>query len=374
MSRNIGLTLLALLLFTGTARAANESVRISVAAEPGGEKLFREVERPVRANLDVAVDVPEGVENVTPMIFSKVTFPPEMSFHPDPARTPVCPIDKVGPQTNLALGVARIVDLCPDSVIGTGRATINLAQSNRYPLADPELVIFNAGRTRDGPPRLTIYGFSKGAGAGLFMSGFLDKNNALGISIGVLPFDSSISNFTIGIPGDPMRVEDGTAPGGFKEVVGKDPNYLRAVCPKRSWRATGEFNFATRDTATGELTSNETTVASNPFDLPCEGRPGSPKLKRPKVSGPMAFRPGQKKKYRVTLTNTGTATAKGITVRIGGAGRGTRKIAALKPGATTSVWVRVRFTKSERPRNRLTTRVVGAGGVPTSTLKLKVTR
>ena len=70
---------------------------------------------------------------------------------------PVCSDDKVGPEVNLSFPPDTIVERCPDSVIGNGKAYLYLARANGASgpsLKDAVLVAFNGGRNAAGLPKL----------------------------------------------------------------------------------------------------------------------------------------------------------------------------------------------------------------------------
>ncbi|HMT06214.1 MAG: hypothetical protein KDB48_04565 [Solirubrobacterales bacterium] len=347
------LLLVAVLGSPADALAGDESVELSMDAKVLSGSLYREVPRPVSARLHIKVKVPEAQDSVTPMINSRVTFPEDMSFYPNPQVTPVCGAEKIGQSTNLGLGVARIIDLCPRSVVGTGTARIHLAQNKSGILDDPELVIFNGGADSQGRPKITIYGYSKAAGAGLLMSGSLAKSGELNIAIGVMPFDSSIADFTLGIPGDTLAVEDIQSPGGTLEVNGQDPGFLRAVCSKGVWEATGVFDFATRSDSSGELTSPVTSVGSNSDSLPCKGLAGRPKIKLVRLAGNRGFRAGGSNTYTLRFRNTGTASLRQAVLRATGGGKGQARLGTLAPGQTRTVRLKVRFDRAGKARRSL---------------------
>lgn len=354
IKRTFGLLLsLAVLGSPATALAGGESVELSMDAKVLSGSLYRESARPVSARLHIKVNVPEGQDSVIPMINSRVMFPQDMSFYPNSEVTPVCGTDRIGQNTNLGLGVARIVDLCPRSVVGTGTARIHLAQNKSGILEDPELVIFNAGPDGQGRPKITIYGYSKAAGAGLLMTGSLAKSGELNISIGVMPFDSSIADFTLGIPGDTLAVEDIQSPGGTLEVNGQDPAFLRAVCSTGTWKATGTFDFATRSDSTGELTSPVANVDSNAKSLPCEGLAGRPKIKLVKLAGKRRFTAGGFNTYSLKFKNNGMASLRKAFVRATGGGRGKIALGTLAPGQTRMVSLKVRFARVGKVRRTL---------------------
>jgi len=351
----------ALLLPAGHAAASGESIQLSMQAEPNAGPLFREVPRPVDASLSVEVVPSPSSPTVTPLKVSNVTFPADMSFHPDPKVTPVCPPSKVGPDTNLAQGTAAVVALCPRSVIGTGSSTIYLAQAKAIKLNDPQLVIFNAGRDGHGRPKITIYGFSRSVSSGLLMNGVLAENGELKILVGVLAASSSVADFTLGIPGEPLIVPDDSAPGGERTIKGLDPTYLEAKCSTGTWNATGEFVLGNRDGSTGEPIGEETLLHSNPFTLACSGRKGTPKISLSNARGPRRVKSGTRGTFTVTVANRGTAAAKKVDVRSSGGAHAS--ISRLAPGTSRKLKLKVPVNGRTGQRKRVIFKSF-AGGEP----------
>ena len=97
------------------ARAANESINLELQAEPNAGPLFKEVYRPLDASLTVTVSNPPSETLITPLKVANVRFPREMEFFPNPARTPVCPPEKLNETSNLSAGVIATVAQCPGS-------------------------------------------------------------------------------------------------------------------------------------------------------------------------------------------------------------------------------------------------------------------
>lgn len=272
-----------------------------------------------------------------------------MDFFPDSGRTPACPDSKLNEQTNLAAGIQAIVALCPDSVVGTGDAKVKLAKLNQ-PVADvtdPQLVVFNAGRNQSGRPRILIYGYSKTVNTGLLMRGTLARDGQLRIEIGVLPADSAISEFTLGIPGEPLG-----------DVKGLDPEYLRAKCSTGTWRATGAFVLGERADPSGTPIGPDTLLSSNPFEMSCKGRAGAPRIAIARVSGPDRVRPNRKTTFRVKIRNSGFATARGVKLKVRGALSGTRLVGSVPPQGSRTV--KVRATSASRRGKRKATFLVTA--------------
>ncbi len=342
------ITILALLAAwfgaTATADAAREQIGISMEASPTAGALYKEVHRPVAASLTVTVSNPSSETTITPLKVANVTFPSDMDFFPNPGKTPACPESKLNDQSDLAAGLAAIVADCPRSVVGTGTAIVHLARDKSTPatLTDPRLVIFNTGRNDDGRPGIAIYGYSAKVHSGLLMRGTLARDGQLKIDVGVLPFDSSVSTFTLGIPGEPIGTGEGSS------VVGLDSEYLRAECSTGTWRATGNFVLGRRDSPGGTPIGEETFLSSNAFELPCKGLRGKPRLKLTRLKGPKRIGVGHTGRYRMTISNAGTATAKAVRLKVSGAARGLKKLGALGPGDSRTIRVRVRASSRKK--------------------------
>jgi hypothetical protein len=334
---SILLTLVLSTVLVSSARAANETIGLSMAAKPTAGPLYREVHRPVEASLTITVTAPPTSQKITPIKVANVTFPRDMDFFPDPKKTPVCPDSALNEQSNLAAGIAAVVSQCPKSVVGTGTATVKLAKLNQATadVTDPKLVIFNAGRNSAGRPKILIYGFSARVNSGLLMHGTLAKDGQLRIEIGVLPADSAVSQFSLGIPGQSLG-----------SVQGLDPAFLRAKCSSGTWRATGSFVLGERSDPSGVPVGPDTLLSSNPFELPCQGRAGSAKLQIGKLKGPPKLKASRKSSFVVQIKNPGTATAKSVRLTARGAASGSRALGSLAPGSSRKV--RLPVTASSR--------------------------
>lgn len=321
-----------LMVFVGAADADNEKIGLSLEAQPNPGPLYKELYRPLDASLRVTVSSGGSSPTITPLKIANVTFPRDMEFSPDGTRTPPCPDSKLSDQSNLAGGMAEIVALCPKSVIGTGTAVVQIAKLKSGTVTDPQLVIFNAGRNRAGRPEIKIYGYSKFVNSGLLMHGALAKSGELKIDIGVLPFDSSVSQFTLGIPGDPIEVEDASSESGSMTIQGQDPAYLRGKCSTGTWRATGAFVLGERASPSGTPIGDEFRLGSNPFSLPCHGRTGKAKLQIRRITGPKKISPGGKGRFVMVIKNSGTASARNLGLIVTGLAEGRSRPASIAPG------------------------------------------
>jgi hypothetical protein len=353
-----------------SARAENESIGLSLEARPSAGPVYKEVYKPVDGSLTVTVTAPAGEPTLTPLKVANVRFPSEMGFFPNSKRTPVCGPDDLNEQSNLAAGVAATVRLCPLSVVGTGTALVQLARINlpQYTLTDPRLVIFNAGRNEAGRPKITIYGYSKSVNTGLLMHGVLAADGQLKINVGVLAVDSSVSQFTLGIPGKPIEVEDSSSESGRMTIRGRDPEYLRAKCSTGEWLATGTFVLGERAFPSGIPTGPETRLSSNQFSLPCRGQVGRPKLKIGKIKGPSRLPNGSRARFVVRISNTGTATARNLTLKASGAAKGVNHAGRLAPGATRKISLSVRRPKRGSSR-KMTLRATARRAVPEKSVR-----
>lgn len=358
MKRVAGIAVL-VVAFMGSsqlAQAANETVEIDTTLTPRGGKLYKDLPVAVNSVLSATISAPPASVTVNPIKRSVFTFTTDMTYNPNNAVTPVCPDSKFGPQTNLALGLAAIYRLCPNSVIGTGTSSLYLGKFQAAPLKDPQLIIFNGGRDKQGNAKLKIYGFSKQTVSGILMQGVLDKQGVQDIPVPVLSSDSAVSEFVFNIPGNGIKIEDDQAPGGTRVVKGLDPNYVQAKCPSGKWTTDGDFTMGERDVATGAPTSPEFVISAPSFVQRCSGLPGKARLGGVKVKGPNAVKSGRKGTFRVTLKNTGTATARNVTVTTNRGGKG--KGGNIVPGASKTVTVKVgiRGRKNQRIAVRFTAR------------------
>jgi hypothetical protein len=253
-----------------------------------------------------------------------VSFPVEMSFNPNP-RMPVCPDSDVGPPpVFLSAPPDTIISRCPDSVLGNGTAVLYVGRGNNEnaKLLDPVLVIFNGGRKPDGTPRIKVYGYSERLNTGIYLEGALDRN-VLGVDIGQLPGDSAVGLFDLNIPGEASP---------FTNRRGRDPAFVRTTCADGSWEASAAFTLGTRDTG-GNPTSPDSIVQAPPVTVPCQGAAGVTRLAvaRVKQSG---------RRLKVTLRNTGTASASGFRIRLARSGRGRSwRVPVIRPGDSLDVYV-----------------------------------
>ena len=343
----------------GTAFAASETITLTTTTTPLSGKLFKEVRVPVNSSLSVEVHTPDDAPKVNPLKRSVMKFPTDLTYNPNNKVTPVCTDSQLSDQSNLAAGVAGVVGLCPDSVVGTGTAAIYLAKVHlpETLITDPQLVIFNAGRDSNGNAKMKIYAYSKTTNVGILMSGSLTPQGIQDVFIPVLSNDSATARFTLSIPGPPLEVEK---PGGGTMIVkGQDPNYARAKCSTGEWVTGGTFTLGERSYPSGTDTGPEVEIEATPYETTCDGEPGRARLGGVKVSGPKVLKRGSTKVFRLSVRNSGTATARAIKVAVSGSGQGQARVANIGPGASRSIPVKVKATGGEGKPARLVFRITG---------------
>lgn len=313
------------------AQAANESVSAESTLTPRSGSFYKDKTVASNLKLDVVVTPGTGEATVDPIKNVKVTFPDGMTFKPN---NNICPDSKLNSQSPLG-SPQTIVDSCQSAVVGTGTATILLFRQVSAPLADPILVAFNAGKTSSGQPKLKIYGFSKGTGVGILMTGTL-KGEVLDIAIPVLSYDSAVSNFNLNFPGEKLDRPDINI-----STEGHDPNYVQAKCVNGKQVTNAVFELGTRDPATGADFGPTTQKTAPTTTKNCSGQAGKAKLGVTKLAGPNAVKNGKTGTFKITLKNNGTATAKNVvvTTNVGGKGKGGN----IAPGATKTVAVKVKI-------------------------------
>lgn len=339
------------LLMVGTAQGAGETVTASTTVEARKGSLFQTFHRP--ANLRIRADVHTNQPLILPMKNTKITFPAGVTFNPNP-RMPVCTDQKLNEQS--ALGNPEgVLASCARSVIGTGTSTIYLAKQAAAPLADPFLIIFNAGKSARGNAKIKIYGYSKGTGVGILMTAEL-RNRVLDVAIPVLSFDSAVQYYQFDMPGGLLNPPDVPI-----RTRGLDANYVRAICPASGRLVTdAEFILGERNATTGADTGPETSVTAPTSVQNCRGAKGKPRYKVV-VRGPRAVRNGRKGVFRVVVRNNGTALARGVRVIAPG---GRANAGNIPAGRAKVVRVRatVRGRVGTRAPVRFTVRGSGANG------------
>ncbi|MBN8868714.1 MAG: hypothetical protein J0H66_02415 [Solirubrobacterales bacterium] len=349
------------LLVAAEAQAANESVTAKTPVSPVKGSFYQSYPRPANLTIRADVTIPDSQALILPMKNTKITFPSTISFNPKKSM-PACTDDKLNTQSPLGTPTA-VLEACKDSVVGTGTSTIYLFKQKAHPLADPILIIFSAGRSASGNAKVKIYGFSKGTGVGILMTGEL-KNHVLDVAIPVLSYDSAVQYYQFDLPGKELdRPDIGIAAKGL------DPSYVQATCPASGKLTTNaDFILGERDASTGEDTGPETTVSSPPETQNCTGLKGKAILKA-SIKGPKAVKNGKKGTFKLTIKNNGTAVAKGVRVSAPGGKSGKVTIAA-KASKTVKVKAKVSGKKGRKATVKFT--IKGSGVSAKATAKVKV--
>ena len=348
---------------TAPAFGAGETLSLKTTVKPHSGKLYKEVPKPASMSLSVQIKPPSSATRIDPLKRAVMEFPKDLSYNPNNRRTPVCSDQKLNEHTNLAVGVAPIVDLCPKSVIGTGTAEIYLAKVYQPSalISDPELVIFNGGRDNAGNARMKIYAYSKATNYGILMHGSLTPKGIQDVAIPVLSADSATANFVLSIPGPGLTVSDPGSPGGTRTIKGLDPAYARAKCSTGTWVTGGTFTLGERAFPSGTDAGPEREVAATPYTANCRGLAGRARFGKAKVKGPRKVRRGTRRVFRVTVKNRGTATAKRVKVKVGGSGRGKARTANIAPGKSRTIRVKVKITGRKGSAARFVFQVSGKG-------------
>ncbi len=345
------------LFMASAAQAANEEVSATTKVESKSGKLYQAYPVPVDFTIRADVSAPPSETFITPMKNTRTTFPKGVSFNPDP-KMPVCTDSKLSLSSDLNTP-STIVAACKDSVVGTGTSTIYLAGAKTGPIPDPILVIFNAGKSAKGDPKIKIYGYSKQTQVGILMHGEL-KNSVLDVAVPVLSYDSAVQYYQFDLPGDGLN-----RPEIDVNTRGLDPKYVRATCPTGTLVTKADFVLGKRNPSTGEPVGEERTVTSDPTTQSCVGDPGKAKLSG-KAKGPKGkVKRGSKAAFKVTVSNKGTGIAK--TVKVSGPG-GSANAGNIAPGKSKTVTVRAKVTK---PVVKFTIKGKGVSASTSAKVKLK---
>jgi hypothetical protein len=227
-------------------------------------------------------------------------------------------------------------------------------------IVDPILIVFNAGTTGSGQPKLKIYGYSKTTNVGILMTGTL-KGEVLDIAIPVLSNDSAVKYFQLNIPGGQLVRDDINV-----NVHGLDPNYVQAKCASSPLKTNAVFELGERAYPSGTPTGPTTQVTSPQTTQNCTGKAGTAKLGFSKVNGPGAVKNGKQGSYKVTIKNPGTATVKNVVVTNNRGGKA--QAGNIAPGKTRTVTVKAKI-KGKKGKKVAVKFTAKAGNVKASTTK-----
>lgn len=345
-------------------QAANETATATLSMSPRSGVLYREAPRPVDWRVEVAVNPGSGETSVLPTKNIRATFPVEMKFDPAPG-TAVCPEDKIGPPpVNLTISPEKMIERCPDALVGNGRATINVAGQlcSFCELKDPVLLAFNGGKNENGDSELRIYAYSKDGATGLYEEAVL-RNGILEVAIPQITGDSSTAIFDLNIPGNNLE---------HPEWNGVDPRFVKTTCSSGFWDGHPDLTLGKRDTA-GNPLGPESVVRTPEFSTTCEGEAGKGKAGRVTVKGPTKVKKGSRSGFKVTLRNSGTASVSGGKVTLSGPGAGgSGKVGRIAPGSTRVVKMKGKFTRKGSIKATFRVTLNGAGS-SSAARRIKVT-
>ena len=304
----IGMTAMFSLSAAGVAGAA-PSATSNTGVTPQGT-IYKEVPKGVDLSLNVEVMPGPGETTLKPMI-NATTQLPELSFNPDP-KMPVCTEIT---EANSNFPPATAISMCPNSVIGEGVSDLYLAQQVAALITDPVITVFNGGANNQGGGIMAIHAYSAFTNHGIFMSGEL-KNGELSVDIPRLTADSSVPSYTYDIPG----------------VAGQTKDYVQATCKTGTWTTSAEITLGKRNEQ-GQV-SDEEVLDTPEQNQACTGAAGKPKLKVTKVKAKGKVKANKKGTFKVTVKNSGTATAKKVKLTGKGAASGSSGVGNLAPGKT----------------------------------------
>ena len=211
---------------------------------------------------------------------------------------------------------------------------------------------------------MKIYGYSKGTGVGILMTGTL-KGRVLDIAIPVLSYDSAIANFNLEFPGPSRNWSDISV-----STQGHNPNYVQALCSSSPLVTNAVFELGTRDPATGADTSPTTTKTAPTSNEACSGKAGKAKVSAKVSKKPNAVKNGKKGAFKITVKNSGTASAKNVVITAPGAKVKGGKIAPGK-SKTYNVKAKVKGKKGKKVTVKFTIKGKGVSAKATAKVKVK---
>lgn len=368
---SLALTAFAALSLAGPANAANETATSSLKMDPLSGTLYKEAFKPVNWSVETKILVPDGALTIEPMKVADLNNPAgELTFNPD-SSMPVCPDDKIGPGL-VSITVPKAIEACPNSILGNGLARFALAQQTGLS-RDAVEIVFNGGIVASGAnkglPRVKVYAYSYDTNVGLYTEAVLKKDGKLYFDIPPLTADSSVTSLNLAIPSVPTDLYIASKDITVTLPQGQDPNYAQAICKTGTWAFGATFLLGDRDTA-GNPTGPTTTLPTN-NTTDCSGAAGAAKFAA-KVKGPSSVKTGKKGAFKVTVKNSGTASAKGGKITASGKGaKGSAKLPTLAPGASKTVTVKVKFSKSGKIKTKFKVAAGKASKTVSKTVKVK---
>lgn len=317
------------------ATSASAETATSVLKITPKGTMYKEAARPVDMTFGATVHPDPGQAKLPELKRVNFTVPKTLSFNTKGSKVCTKDIGQIDPN-NATRPPAAVIAECPKSVLGGGTATINVAGYLSAPVTDPILTVFNGGKDKAGHPILLIHGYSASVlpgGHGVMMVAVL-KNGHLDVAIPPLAANSAVTTFELNVPSS----------------IGVDPNVAQTTCPTGSLDGTAVLTLGTYNKNTGKY-ENLFDLSSNESHNACTGKAGKGKFAKVKVSGKKSVKQGKKGTFKVKVKNTGTATIKKLKVTAKGKGaKGKGSGGNLKPGASRTVKVKVKFTKKGKSK------------------------
>lgn len=355
----IGLAALCALGAASVSSASAETVTSSTTIQKRGT-LSKTERRPVDVHLEAKVAADPGATTLRELVNARLNLPSDLTF--STKGTQVCRKD-IGQNNpaNANRSTEAVIADCPNSVVGGGTATINVAGQVAAAVTDPVLTVFNGGDDKDGNPILLIHGYSATVlpgGHGVPMKGVL-RNGVLNVAIPTLAANSAVSEFTFDLPGS----------------VGKDPRYSLAKCSTGKWVSNAVLTLGVQNKATGQYDTQDFTTPRQTQDCVGVNTGGGAKaaITKPKVKGSKRAKQGRAKTYKVIVKNYGKRAVKGVKIVTRGKGvkAGTKKIRVIKPGKVARTKVRMKFRKKGNIKVKVTANAKGVKA-KTSVIRVRV--
>lgn len=378
----LGGVFVSMLLFALTlpalSAAGEESADVKISITPrSGTTFFNNAFSAATGKVETTISLPglaPDYPKITPMKVADLGFAPSsaMTFNPKPSM-PVCPDDKLGPPpTSNSIPVPKMMERCPTSLIGNGKATFALAKANNPAASRPgEMLIFNGGRV-GGLPKIKIYAYSYDIQVGVYTSAILQPSGQLRIEMPYLPFDSAVTAISLSIPGRKTVLPKPQLGLTVTLPAGQDPNYLRAKCVGDGglpW--TADHTLGERDEAGNPFGDPEFLVSDSGV-TPCTGVSAVPRLAGLRVAAPGNVVRNRSTVIRVKVRNTGGRTVTGGRLLLTGRGvRAGLSVGSIAGGQTRTFAVRARFRVKGLVKARVRLKTDNAG-LKAATTKVRV--
>ncbi len=357
-----GLILTLALAIPSAASASGESAEASFKLTPQSGEFTTNSLSPAKWSVKTEISTPDP--EILPMKVADLNFPAgQLTFNPK-SGMPVCPDDQVGPPpVNVSVPVNTVVARCPNSVLGNGTATFVLGRNNLNPIAvlDGVMVVFNGG-LQGGRPLIKVYAYSYDTTVGIYTDATLEADGSLVFNIPQLTSDSAVSSLNLAIPSRKVTLND-WGPGEETVVLpaGQDGTYVKGKCSNGSWPFTADFTLGRRDTNNNPI-GLESMISDSTVES-CVGVSGKPRIGSVKVKGPSKVKRNKPATYKVKIKNSGSATAKGVRLKVSGKGVSFNTSAgSIGAGKTRTVRVKAKFRKKGKVKASFKVTSSNAGG------------